>query len=492
MTERTEQRDPGSVPDGVDRRRFLRAAAAAGGLATGLGTASADHEEGGRGNPLAGFGGTPCDVPRTSDRYLPFETDGRFGGWGGHEYHVTEPGVRDGQNPVVFVHGNTHDACDFSEHAEAYLDRGYRGDELWSITFRESTSVHAEMARQLDEFVFRLLEHVNGTDDGYDRSGTPWLDAVPEWDVSTVDLVSHSLGVTGVRLWLADRRRYDWPSVSLDADHPAARPRFDRVDTFVGLAGANHGTPTCGPCRTGTGSGEPCNVISPLCADEPGEPLYDLNHYGADCTDPDAPCETNETPRGDRIDYYTIRGTADYFYADDPDSPVLAGAESNVVVDGAHNATRASDTAIELVYQWVTDDGAEARSRPSQPVSGLSGTRQDDGSVLLAGGANTVDLTAAADHPVLLRDRVPYSWTVARESGAVEAVAPRPHEGVKEVYFGTGISRGHDVRYFVEAPEGASSGVSYSFGPAQVRRSGSATWVDVPGTSDRTVVVGPR
>lgn len=492
MHEGSDQSGRDPVPDGVDRRRFLQAAAATGGLATGLGTAVADHEEGGRGNPLAGFGGTACDVPRTSDRYLPFDTGGRFGGWGGHSYHVTKPGVRDGQNPVVFVHGNTHDACDFSEHAEAYLDRGYRGDELWSITFRESTSVHAEMARQLDEFVFKLLEAVNGTGVGYDPAGTPWADAVPEWEVTTVDVVSHSLGVTGVRLWMADRRRYDWPSVALADDHPAARPRFDRVDTFVGLAGANDGTYTCGPCRKGSGSAEPCNVISPLCADEPGEPLYDLNHYGFDCTDPDAPCETNETPHGDRIDYYTIRGTADYFYADDPDSPKLAGAESNVVINGAHNATRAGDTAIELIYQWVTDGDPTSPDGPSKPVPRLTGSRQDDGDVFLAGSADTIDLTASADRPVLLRDRVPYSWDVHREAGDVVAVAPRPHRGIKEVYFETKVSKAHEVRYFVEAPTGSSSGGSYTFGPAQVRRPGDPTWTDIPGTSDRNVVLGPR
>jgi hypothetical protein len=491
MTDESDSRGrPG--PDGVNRRRFLRAAATAGGLASGVGGAAAQHDEDGRGNPLAGFGGTACDVPRTSDRYLPFDTGGRFGGWGGHEYHVTKPGLRDGQNPVVFVHGNTHDACDFSEHAEAYLSRGYRGDELWSITFRESTSTHAEMARQLDEFVFHVLEAVNGTDVGYDPGGTPWTDAVPAWDVPTVDLVGHSLGVTGIRLWLADRRRYEWPTVLLADDHPAAAPRFERVDTVVGLAGANHGTYTCGPCRKGLGGSEPCNVISPQCADEPGEPLYDLNHYGFDCAGSDAPCEVNETPHGDRIDYYTIRGSLDYFFADDPDSPVLAGAESNAVINAAHNATRASDVAVELVYQWVTDGEPATGGATSKPVPGLGGSREDDGGLFPAGGTNTVELTASADRPALLRDRVPYTWDVDREHGDVVAVAPRPHRGIKEVYFGSGVAKTHAVRYFVTAPSGSDAGGSYEFGPAQVRRPGDPEWTDVPGTTDRNVVLGAR
>jgi triacylglycerol lipase len=484
----TSGREP--VPDGVPRRRFLQAAAVGGGLAAGLGSAAAAHDEGDRGNPLAGFGGTACDVPRTSDRYLPFDTGGRFGGWGGHSYHVTEPGVRDGETPVVFVHGNTHDACDFSEHAEAYLDRGYRGDELWSITFRESTSTHAEMARQLDEFVFRLLETCNGTDVGYDPAGTPWQDAVPAWDISSIDVVSHSLGVTGVRLWMADRRRYDWPSVQLADDHPAARPRFDRVDTVVGLAGANDGTYTCGPCQKGTGSGEPCNVISPLCADEPGEPLFDLNHYGADCTASGA-CESNETPHGDRIDYYTIRGTADYFYTDDPDSPVLAGAESNVVINGAHNATRASDTSIDLIYEWVTDEATASDRGDGPTLTGVSGSRSDDSRLFTGGSTAQVQVAATADIPVLLRDRVPYQWDVfVEDSDAVRAVAPRPHEGVREIYLAAGPARRHDATYFVEAPSGAGNAGHYTFGPAQVRHPTAATWTDVPGTTEENYVLG--
>lgn len=48
-----------------------------------------------------------------------------------------------------------------------------------------------------------------------------------------------------------------------------------------------------------------------LADDEPGEPLFDLNHYGSDGTDPDA-CEVNETPGEDLVDY---------FYLQDPESP---------------------------------------------------------------------------------------------------------------------------------------------------------------------------
>ena len=445
---------------GTSRRSLLRAAgvtglaAAVGGTATGA--------DGPDGNPLAGFGGTACDVPRTSDEYLPWDTDGAYGGWGGHVYHGTKPGTR--RNPVVFVHGNTHDGCDFSVHAETYLERGYRGDELWSITFREGTSTHAEMARQLEDFV----AHVRA-----------------ETGAATVDVVSHSLGVTGVRFWLLDLRPYldRWPSVDLAADHPAAEPHLDIVDTFVGLAGGNHGTRTCGPCQKGVGSAEPCNVISPLCADEPGEPLYDLNHYDPERVGGGEPSPPNETP-GD-VDYYTIRGGLDYFYPSNPESPELAGA-TNVLLQGrAHNATRASGPAVELIYQWV-GAGTEPRSR-HVPVT-TSGTRTDDGRVFTAGQTNQVDLAVETDRPALLRDRVPYQWDVLDvDEDDVEAVAVHPHEGVKEVYLSARPSDAHTATYFVEAP--TSTG-DYQFGPCEVRAPQATEWESVPDTSESNDVVG--
>jgi len=273
---------------GISRRDLLRAAGTAGALgasgAVALGTAGAAGE---------------CSGPRTDDTNLPFDTGERYGGWGGHEFHGTAPGTE--QNPVVFVHGNTRDACDFLKHAEAFLSRGYLGDALWSVTFREGTSTHPEMRDQLEGFVSEVLSYTGA---------------------STVDVVAHSLGVTGARFWMAERDRYD------------------SVDTFVGLAGANHGTSNCPTCTAFPGTGEPCQFISPRCADDPGEPLYELNN-------PD------ETPGP--TTYYTVRGTADTFYPVTRDSPRLAGAVENVVLDGAtHDEVRESDASVDLQYRWTT------------------------------------------------------------------------------------------------------------------------------------------
>ncbi len=409
--------------------------------ATGVAAASHDDEAG---TPLAGFGGTACDVGRTDDRYLPWDTGGDYGGWGGHEYHATEPGLAGDENPVVFVHGNTHDACDWADHATRFLDRGYLGDQLWSITFAASSPTHDEMARQLEDFVANVLEYT---------------------DAETIDVVSHSLGVTGVRVWLADSAIFADVDERLDV---GIGPRYDIVDTFVGCAGANEGTYTCGPgCERLAANARPCGVISPDC-NQPGGTLHALN-------------TPDETP-GD-VDYFTIRGTLDYFYTN-RDSPKLDGANANVLLSGrAHNATRASDTAVEFIHQWVTDTDA---GDDIETEVDATGSRAMGGSVRVQGGTAHVRLSVETNAEVLLRDRVPYSADVLTEySDDVAAVAPRPHRGVREVYLG-GPAIEFEVEYLVEMPDASGP---YEFGPAQVRTAAATEWADVPDTSTDTLVV---
>jgi pimeloyl-ACP methyl ester carboxylesterase len=203
----------------------------------------------------------------------------------------------------VFVHGNQRDACDWVDHARYFLERGYTGDELWAITFRDGSPTHDEMARSLEDFVSRVREHA-----GAER----------------VSLVAHSLGVTGARYWLADRDRLDW------------------VDALVGLAGANHGT-----------------VLSSL-ADDVGmhDGTYKMSpflraDYDDDDDHPLARLNEDETP-GD-VRYYTIRGTSDPLFWRCPESPELDGA-TNLVLPVDHDGVRTDPAAIEAVYRWVSGE----------------------------------------------------------------------------------------------------------------------------------------
>lgn len=288
-------------PNRRDVLRLVGGAAAVGVGASGsaMGLVGDDDLEG-----LDIGDGTSCDWERTDGSHLPFETDG-YGGWGGHEFHDTEPGVE--HYPVVFAHGNGRDACDWLGHADYFMDRGFGGDALWAITFGRETSTHEEMRTQLQDFTLQIQEYTG---------------------VNKIQVVGHSLGVTGLRYWMD----------GLDA-HP---DQYHRVDTFLGLAGANQGTWTCGPgCEAGPDITRVCDFISHDCADTPGEALYELNH-------PD------ETPQDEDTDYYTIRGTLDEFFLVRPDSPMLDGAE-NVEMNTDHDGVRTDDTARQLAYQWLSD-----------------------------------------------------------------------------------------------------------------------------------------
>ncbi|MFB6172319.1 MAG: esterase/lipase family protein [Haloarculaceae archaeon] len=242
-----------------------------------------------------------CSRDRVDGARLPWDPAGAYGGWGGHEYHGTAAGTD--RTPVVFVHGNQRDACDWEEYGLYFRQRSYRGDELWAITFAEASPSHAEMCDQLEAFVGRVREYT-----GAER----------------VHVVAHSLGVTGVRYWLARRDRYDW------------------LDAFVGLAGANHGM-----------------VLSSMCAD------VGLTHdtyrsseflradYQSIPDHPLAALNENETP-GD-VDYYTIRGTGDPLFWNCERSPELDGAV-NEVLETDHDGVRTDPRAKALVFEWLSGE----------------------------------------------------------------------------------------------------------------------------------------
>ncbi len=249
-----------------------------------------------------------CEYDRTDDSRLPWSSDGAYGGWGGRAYHGVGAaagafaGGRE-PTPVVFVHGTQRDACDWESHAEFFLERGYGGDGLWAISFREGASSHREMAEQLDDFVARVREHT-----GADR----------------VALVGHSLGVTGIRFWMATRDRYEW------------------VETVVGLAGPNHGTVFNIWCAEAGIDGDDYQVSPFLRADydeHDNHPLAWLNR--------------DETP-GD-IDYYTIRGSDDALYWRCDESPELEGA-TNVVLETGHDGVRTERETKEYLFEWITGE----------------------------------------------------------------------------------------------------------------------------------------
>lgn len=265
----------------VSRRTFLRRASVAGGAVVVAGVTVPQSASAGKQEEYA------CDWDRTDDSHIPWDTDGEYGGWGGHDYWETSPGTE--RTPVVFVHGNGGEACNYDDAAEHLFEHGWAGDDLWGISFGTFTAGHDLMKDQLDDFVQHVLDETGATE---------------------IDVVAHSVGVTGVRYWLQEYDRYDW------------------VRRFVGMSGANDGVCVCPGCYDTTlgkdydswlGSGELCEFVAKQCLLIPGHPLLELNY-------PDP------TP-GD-IDYYMMRGVYDVLYTCDWTSPYLDGAQNDWFMEG--------------------------------------------------------------------------------------------------------------------------------------------------------------
>ncbi len=282
----------------LNRRSLLQKMAGA--SAAGLLAAGASEPVAAGKGSLGGSDGNPCDWSRGDDANLPWDTGGAYGGWGGHEYHGTSAGQV--YNPIIFVHGNGRDACDWEGHAEYMIDQGYYGDELWAITFvgtsdDADTPTHEDMRDQLDDFVQHVMDYTGA---------------------NQVDVVEHSLGVTGAYWWMDSYDRYDW------------------VNTYVGLAGAFNGNCWCSCCCDQGDEAEPCQFIAAQCYYD-GHPLYDMQ-------------QPDETPSG--TNWYTVRGYYDGIY--NPCglyySSYLDGADNNLYYTD-HDGVRTNSKGD--VFDWT-------------------------------------------------------------------------------------------------------------------------------------------
>ena len=139
------------------------------------------------------------EAPVSNETGLPVK------GWGGGGGGVT-------RTPVIFVHGNTVSAEFWRPVREYFLQKGYRPDELWALSYGFDTARHFDSndlsVPTLDEFVTAVLRYL-------DKRGTG--------PVHQVDVIGHSLGVTLVRQWMKQTNKYHL------------------VRSFVAANGANHG-----------------------------------------------------------------------------------------------------------------------------------------------------------------------------------------------------------------------------------------------------------
>lgn len=207
---------------------------------------------------------------------------------------------------IILVHGNSRDAYDWIHHFNYFSKKGEDESELWAISFDDSNFTHSYLAQQLEEFIANVLE----------KTG-----------LEEVSIISHSLGVTVTRYWMYKFNRYD------------------QVNTFIGLAGANHGSSLCPPKSVAlffpeSSKYKPCECLT----DKSLTPTF-VEQLNA---------EEGET--SGNVKYYTIRGSRDKFFLNCPDSPILEGAEENLLLDTGHEGVRESPESLEYQYNWITEN----------------------------------------------------------------------------------------------------------------------------------------
>ena len=218
-----------------------------------------------------------------------------YSGVGGNEYFDTK-GYTD-NNPIVFVHGNTRSSADWDEHLDFLIQNGYKGDDLWAITFDKPTSKHEEMSEQLDDFILNVLK----------ETGDP-----------RVSIVAHSLGVTGARYWMYDNERYYL------------------VDSFLGIAGPNHGmdiSKRLAMLNATYGIGRPADFIRSDYDRIDNHPLSKMNKL--------EPVES--------VEYHTIRGKRDALYLDKT-SPKIEGG-TNIELDKGHDSCKDAETTKNYILE---------------------------------------------------------------------------------------------------------------------------------------------
>ena len=278
--------------------------------------------------------GFPTDFPSLSDHEWGFRLGG-FGGIakGGSLRHV----------PVIFVHGNNVDACDWYPVRDEFRKAGWTDQEMYALSYNglggnngaglltTNDACRAEHTEMGYDGNTRVTNNDVNVPDLYD-----FILAVRSYTGSSkFSIAGHSLGVTLARKTLKV--------------HPELRA--DLV-AFVGIAGANHGTTFCPPGSETTVMS--CNEIAA------GTPwLMELNG-------PDGSDETYEPARWMTVYDGTGAGDPAFVGPTYAQSPALDGADNRQFPGTYHNDLRMSEPIIAVYRAFL-------ESSEGPYLSGLGG-----------------------------------------------------------------------------------------------------------------------
>ena len=150
---------------------------------------------------------------------------GSFGGFIDETYPLEH-------EPVLFIHGNSDRSIGgmlggWTTQRNYFLEMGFNNAELYSTTYGPADSLYAINYRHDAQ----TLQHIRH-----------FIEAVLAYTgAAKIDIVTHSLGVTLTRKAILGGTFTDSNQTTIHLGDALT----DRVDTFIGIAGANQGLTSC-------------------------------------------------------------------------------------------------------------------------------------------------------------------------------------------------------------------------------------------------------
>jgi triacylglycerol lipase len=134
------------------------------------------------------------------------------------------PGEKVTKEPVIFIHGNSDSAAGWKNSVEHFSKEGYKSSEMYGMTWGPASPLKASEQHHSKKY----LEEVRA-----------FIEAVKKYTgAEKVDVIGHSMGVTLARKAIQGGDGFD-PYAK--QSYNLGKAMTDSVDTFVGIAGANHG-----------------------------------------------------------------------------------------------------------------------------------------------------------------------------------------------------------------------------------------------------------
>uniref|UniRef100_A0A0K0E3M6 Lipase n=1 Tax=Strongyloides stercoralis TaxID=6248 RepID=A0A0K0E3M6_STRER len=173
--------------------------------------------------------------------------------------------------PIIFIHGNSDSALDggtstttgWSKNIKYFIDKGYKSNELYAITWGDRDPLTASLKTHDCKTIIRLRKFIEAVL-GYTQA-------------SKINIISHSMGVTLGRKAIKGGILMEFLGTSCDI----GKSINNKIDIFIGISGANYGLCNC----EGYSS-----TISPTC--NPINGLYPGNYCGLNV----AVCGVNPLP----------------------------------------------------------------------------------------------------------------------------------------------------------------------------------------------------